>query len=127
MYRLIREIGSGGMGAVYLAERADQEFEQRVTLKLIREMLPGKAALERFRRERQILARLEHPGIARLLDGGVTDSGQPYTVMEHVEGLPIDRYCDEHGLSVADRLRIFLQVAKAVEFAHRSLVLHLDL
>lgn len=126
-YRVLLEIGSGGMGAVYLAERADEEFEQRVALKLIRETLPGKAALERFRRERQILAKLEHPGIARLLDGGVTESGQPYTVMEYVEGLPIDQYCERHELTVAQRLRLFLQVAKAVEFAHRNLVLHLDL
>ncbi|HEV2575677.1 MAG TPA: serine/threonine-protein kinase [Acidobacteriaceae bacterium] len=126
-YRVLHEIGSGGMGAVYLAERADQQFEQRVALKLMREILPGRGALERFRRERQILAKLEHPGIARLLDGGVTDSGQPYAVMEYVEGLPIDQYCERHKLSVADRLRLFLQVAKAVEFAHRNLVLHLDL
>lgn len=126
-YRILREIGSGGMGAVYLAERADQQFEQRVALKLMREVLPGKAALERFRRERQILARLEHPGIARLLDGGVTESGQPFAVMEYVDGVSIEQYCEQQHLSVAERLRLFLKAAKAVEFAHRNLVLHLDL
>ena len=126
-YRILREIGFGGMGAVYLAERADREFEQRVALKLLRNALPGESAIQRFRRERQILAQLEHPGIARLLDGGVTVNGEPYAVMEYVDGIPIDEFCERRRLSVRERLSLFLRVAEAVEFAHRNLILHLDL
>jgi non-specific serine/threonine protein kinase/serine/threonine-protein kinase len=127
-YRVLAELGRGGMGVVYLAERADGEFDRRVALKVV----PAAHAwhrelLERFRRERQILARLDHPAIARLLDGGSTEDGTPYFAMELVEGVPIDRYCDEHELPIRGRLELFLSVCDAVEAAHRSLVVHRDL
>ena len=102
------------MGAVYLAERADAQFEQRVALKLIKRGMDTDAMLARFRSERQILAFLDHPNIARLLDGGTTDDGLPYLVMELVEGVPIDAYCDEHRLSIDERLRLLLRVCGAV-------------
>src|SRR5262249_21211393 len=97
-YRLIEELGHGGIGSVWLAERADGQFEQRVALKLIRRGMDTEDILARFLRERQILAHLTHPNIARLLDGGVSDDGRPYFVMEHVAGTPITRYCDEQRL-----------------------------
>jgi len=125
-YKLIRELGRGGMGTVWLAARADEQFEKRVALKVVRAS-DSDEVLRFFRRERQILAGLEHPNIARLLDGGTTDEGLPYFVMEHVEGVPIDRYCDEHKLSVPERLRLFEGVCSAVQHAHRSLVVHRDL
>ncbi|HEY3586917.1 MAG TPA: serine/threonine-protein kinase [Myxococcaceae bacterium] len=125
-YKLIRELGRGGMGTVWLAARADEQFEKRVALKVVRAS-DSEEVLRFFRRERQILAGLEHPNIARLLDGGTTDDGLPYFVMEHVEGVPIDRYCDEHKLSVPERLRLFEGVCSAVQHAHRSLVVHRDL
>lgn len=126
-WKLVREIGRGGMGTVYLAERAEGDFEQRAALKLIRPGMDSEQILDRFRGERQILARLQHPDIARLLDGGLTDEGRPYFAMEYVEGLPIHRYCDEHRLDVDERLRLFLKVCGAVTYAHRSLVVHRDL
>lgn len=126
-YRLIEEIGRGGMGMVYLAERADRQFEQRVALKLLGGWVRAPAELRRFQRERQILARLQHPHIARLLDGGVTEDGRPYFVMDYVDGIAIDRYCDERRLDVRHRLQMFLDVCAAVEFAHRNLVVHRDL
>ncbi|TVP53881.1 MAG: serine/threonine protein kinase [Gemmatimonadales bacterium] len=126
-WRIVRRIGHGGMGTVYLAERAQGEFEQRAALKLIRRGMDSEQILDRFRRERQILARLEHPEIARLLDGGLTDDGRPYFAMEFVEGRPIDQYCDEEGLGIGDRLRLFLKVCRAVAYAHRVLVVHRDL
>jgi serine/threonine-protein kinase len=125
-YRLLDVIGRGGMGTVYRAERADGQFEQQVALKLMRPGL-SPTATERFHAERQILASLEHPHIARLLDGGVTDGGRPYFVMEHVDGQPIDRYCDTHKLSVDARLQLFTMVCEAVQAAHQSLVVHRDL
>jgi serine/threonine-protein kinase len=125
-YRLISELGRGGMGTVWLAARADEHFEKRVALKVVRGS-DSQEVFRFFRRERQILAGLEHPNIARLLDGGTTEEGLPYFVMEHVEGVPIDRYCDEHKLSVSDRLRLFEGVCSAVQHAHRSLVVHRDL
>jgi serine/threonine-protein kinase len=125
-YQLIRELGQGGMGTVFLAVRADEQFLKKVALKVVR--APDSAeVVEYFRRERQILAGLEHPNIARLLDGGSTDDGVPYFVMEYVEGVPIDRYCDEHQLTVPERLRLFEGVSLAVQYAHRSLVVHRDL
>jgi serine/threonine-protein kinase len=127
-YRMIRPLGHGGMGAVYLAERADGQYEQQVALKLLR--LGGSARkneVQRFRAERQILAGLQHPNIARLLDGGVTDDGQPYLVMEYVEGQSIDRYCDAHRLPVDARLRLFRTVCEAVQQAHRQGIVHRDL
>jgi eukaryotic-like serine/threonine-protein kinase len=126
-YRLLREIGRGGMGAVYLAERADDQFEKQVAVKLLPLGLDGAAARERFLVERQILAQLEHPGIARLLDGGVADDGTPFFVMEHVEGAPITRYCAERNCSLEERLKLFLQLCDAVDYAHRNLVVHRDI
>jgi len=126
-YRLIEEIGSGGMGAVYLAERADGAYEQRVALKVLQECIFTPRLVERFAEERQIMARLSHPGIARLLDGGVTPEGRPFLVLEYVDGRPIDRYCEELELDTAAILRLFLKVADAVQSAHQQLVLHLDL
>ena len=126
-YRLIEEIGRGGMGRVWLAARADGQFDQRVALKLVKRGMDSEEILARFLRERQILARLEHPNIARLLDGGVSDDGRPYFVMEHVAGNPITEYCDSRKLSVEERLRLFAVAARAVAFAHRNLVVHRDI
>jgi tetratricopeptide (TPR) repeat protein len=126
-YRLLEEIGRGGMGAVWLAERADGQFEQRVALKLIKRGMDSDEILARFLRERQILARLEHPDIARLLDGGVSADGRPYFVMEYVAGVPITRYCDERQLSIEARLTLFAAACRAVQYAHRNLVVHRDL
>jgi serine/threonine-protein kinase len=126
-YRLVREIGRGGMGTVYLAERVEGGFEQRVALKLVHASLGSEEMLERFRRERQILARLEHPGIARLLDGGVTADGQPWFAMELVEGEPITRWAARRELPVSARLELFVQVCEAVQWAHGGLVVHRDL
>ncbi len=126
-YRVVREIGRGGMGAVYLAERDDGQFRQRVALKLIKRGMDTDLVLRRFRAERQILASLDHPNIARLLDGGTTDDGRPYFVMEHVDGRPIDEYADAHRLSVSERLRLFLPVCAAVACAHRQRVVHRDI
>lgn len=126
-YRLIEMIGRGGMGEVYLAERADGEFQQTVAVKLLRSGFENAQAVARFRAERGILARLEHPGIARLLDGGVTEEGFPFLAMEFVRGEPITRFCEEKNLSIEDRLRLFVHVCRAVDFAHRSLVVHRDL
>lgn len=126
-YRLIEELGRGGMGAVYLAERADGAYQHRVALKVLQEGIATPRMAERFREERQILARLSHPGIARLLDGGVTSDGRPYLVLEHVDGQTIDKYCDAAKLDTEARLRLFLKVAEAVQSAHQQFVLHLDL
>ena len=125
-YRLLREIGHGGMGVVYDAERDDGQFRRRVAIKIIRRG-SDPALLQRILAERQILAGLDHPNIARLLDGGVTPDGRPYLVMEHVDGLPIDVYCERMRLTVPERLALFVTVARAVDFAHRSLVVHRDL
>ncbi|MGQ0702540.1 MAG: tetratricopeptide repeat protein [Gemmatimonadales bacterium] len=126
-YRLIQEIGRGGMGTVWLAERADGQFEQRVALKLVKRGMDTDEILARFLRERQILARLEHPHIARLLDGGVSSDGRPYFAMEFVAGQPITSYCDEKRLAVKERLRLFASACHAVHYAHQSLVVHRDI
>ena len=126
-YRLVEEIGRGGMGTVWLAERSDGQFEQRVALKLVKRGMDSDEILSRFLRERQILARLEHANIARLLDGGVSEDGRPYFVMEFVPGVPVTRYCNERRLPVEARLRLFVSVCHAVQFAHRSLVVHRDI
>jgi len=126
-YRLLKELGSGGMGTVYLAERDDREFEQRVAIKVIQHRLQSEEVVRLFRRERQILATLNHPSIARLVDGGVTTEGKPFFVMEYVDGIPIDAYCRSHKLSMRDRLKLFLPVCDAVQFAHQNLVVHRDL
>ncbi len=125
-WRLLRRLGSGGMGAVHLAERADGHFEQRAAIKLIRGFA-GEETAALLARERQILAGLEHPHIARLLDGGATPSGQPYLVMACVEGVPIDRYASEQQLDLRARLELFRLVCLAVQFAHQRLVVHCDL
>ncbi|MEM9998939.1 MAG: protein kinase, partial [Bacteroidota bacterium] len=132
-YRLVREIGRGGMGTVWLAERADGLFEQRVAVKLMRAGVVSDDQHRRFRAERRILAGLDHPHIARLLDGGVTAPapgarvGQPYLVMEYVEGVPITTYCRERALPLADRLALVRTVCETVAYAHQNLVVHRDL
>ena len=126
-FRVVRDIGEGGMGAVYLAERADGLFEQCVAIKLVRRGMYTALVLKQFGAERQILASLDHPNIARLLDGGTTDDGQPYFAMEYVDGQRIDAYADARHLSVPDRLRLFLKVCDAVAYAHRRLVIHRDI
>jgi tetratricopeptide (TPR) repeat protein/tRNA A-37 threonylcarbamoyl transferase component Bud32 len=126
-YRVVRQIGRGGMGAVYLAERADGQYEQRVALKVIKRGMDTEQVLVRFRAERQILASLDHPNIARLLDGGSTDQGVPFFAMEYIEGEPVDAWCTRRELSVEDRLRLFLQVCGAVAYAHQNLVVHRDI
>jgi serine/threonine-protein kinase len=126
-YRLDALIGRGGMGEVYRARRADEEYEHEVAVKIVRSGLPPFEMVRRFRQERQILARLEHPNVATLLDGGVTAEGQPYLVMQYVRGAPITEYADAHRLSIPDRLRLFVTVCRAVQFAHSNLVVHRDL
>jgi Serine/threonine protein kinase len=126
-YSIVRELGRGGMGAVYLAERADGQYQHRVALKLIKRGMDTEQVLTRFRSERQILASLDHPNIARLLDGGSTDQGLPFFAMEYIDGEPIDTYAGRAGLSVEDRLRLFLQVCGAVAYAHQNLVIHRDI
>ena len=124
-FRVVREIGRGGMGRVFLGERADGQFEQRVALKLLQHATPG--LMHRFLEERRILALLEHPGIARLIDGGIAADGLPYIAMEFVGGEPIDEYCAARGLSLESRIAIFAAVCDAVSYAHSHLVIHRDL
>ncbi len=126
-YELVRELGSGGMGEVYLARRVDAEFEQQVAIKLIRSGQDSAAVVRRFRAERQILANLDHPNIAKLLDGGRTAQGQPYFVMEYVAGLPITDYCDQHRLRIRERIELFLQACEGVQHAHQNAIIHRDL
>ena len=126
-YRIVRELGRGGMGTVYLAERADEQFEQRVAVKLIQRGLDDEHVRRRFLSERSILASLQHPSIARLYDGGHTDDGRPFLVMEYVDGRPIDAYCDTMRLSINDRLKLFQSVCDAVQYAHQNLIVHRDL
>ena len=124
-FRVVREIGRGGMGRVFLGERADGQFEQRVAIKLIQHGTPG--IIRRFVEERRILALLEHPGIARLVDGGITAGSLPYFAMELVDGEPIDRYCDTRNLTLDQRLELFSSVCEAVTYAHQHLIIHRDL
>jgi non-specific serine/threonine protein kinase/serine/threonine-protein kinase len=126
-YQIIDELGRGGMGDVYLAVRADDEYQKRVAIKVVQHDFGNPEILRRFRNERQILAGLDHPYIARLLDGGTTPEGMPYVVMEYVEGEPIDRYCENHRLSVDERLKLFRKVCGAVHYAHQNLIVHRDL
>jgi eukaryotic-like serine/threonine-protein kinase len=126
-YRIVRELGRGGMGTVYLGERADAQFEMRVAIKVIKRGMDSDAVLQRFRHEQQILAGLEHPYIARLLDGGTTGEGLPYFVMEYVDGQPIDEYCRTRQLSIDARLKLIRQVCAAVSYAHQHLVVHRDI
>lgn len=126
-YRAINQIGSGGMGSVYLAERADGVFEQKVALKVVKPGMNSHEIITRFEEERQILARLQHPNIARLLDGGISELGLPYFTMEYVEGKPITEYCDEKNLTIEQRLELFKKVCEAVLYAHQNLVIHRDI
>ena len=126
-YRIIRRIGRGGMGAVYLAGRDDDQYKKQVALKIIKRGMDSEEILQRFKTERQILATLVHPNIARLLDGGVTEDGLPYFVMEFIQGLPIDEYCNRHKLNTRERLILFQKVCTAVQYAHRNLIVHRDL
>lgn len=126
-YRVEREIGRGGMGRVFLARRADDEFDKVVAIKLIKRGFDTDEIISRFKHERRILAALDHPYITRLFDGGTTEDGRPYLVMEYVEGLPLTRYCDEKRLSIDERLKLFLKVCEAVTYAHINLVVHRDL
>ena len=126
-YRLTRLIGHGGMGAVYLGVRDDDQYQKQVAIKLLKRGMDTAFMLSRFRQERQILANLEHPFIARLMDGGATDDGLPYFVMEYVDGVPITKYCARKNLSVPERLRLFRLVCEAVQHAHQNLVVHRDL
>ncbi|MHC5003197.1 MAG: serine/threonine-protein kinase [Planctomycetota bacterium] len=126
-YRLVERIATGGMGIVYRGVRVDESFALQVAVKLVGSEVDSAALLERFCTERRTLAALAHPNIARLLDGGTTDDGMPYLVMELIRGCPIDTYCDEHRLSIAERLELFATVCRAVHFAHQNLVVHRDL
>lgn len=126
-YTILDELGHGGMGSVYLAERTDGQYDRRVALKLLRTGFTTETQTRRFLTERQILANLIHKNIARLLDGGVTQDGQPWFAMEFIDGLPIDQYCDKKKLSVEKRLQLFSNVCNAVQYAHRKLIVHRDL
>jgi serine/threonine-protein kinase len=126
-WRVLERVGVGGMGSVFRAERADGDFEQEAALKIVKKGMDSENVVARFRQERQILARLNHPNIASLLDGGVTKDGRPYFAMEFVDGLPITDYCDQRRLNVQERLGLFQKACDAVHFAHQNLVVHRDL
>ncbi|HET9863611.1 MAG TPA: protein kinase, partial [Steroidobacteraceae bacterium] len=123
-YRIVGTLGTGGMGDVFRAVRDDDQYRAEVAIKLMRADVRDNLAEQRFRNERQILAKLDHRNIARLLDGGATPGGVPYVVMELVQGEPIDQYCDARELTVRDRVQLFLQVCAAVSYAHQHLVVH---
>ena len=125
-YKILEEIGHGGMGTVYLASRRD-DFEKRVALKLIKRGMDTNSVLKRFMLERQILARLEHPNIANLLDGGSTEDGLPFLVMEYVKGLPVTKFCASGALNIEERLDLFQKICSAVSYAHQNLIVHRDL
>jgi len=127
VWKIKNRIGAGGMGAVFLADRVDEQYSQSVAVKILGSQLLDSNAAIRFRTERQILANLNHPHIATLIDGGVTDTDLPYLVMEFVDGMRIDEYCDTNNLSIKDRIDLFKTVCEAVDFAHRNLVVHCDL
>jgi serine/threonine-protein kinase len=124
---VLRVIGSGGIGTVYLAERLLGGAPQRVAVKVLSPHAAGRHFVERFHREQHILGMLDHPNITRLLDAGLSDTGHPYLVMDFVEGVHLDEYCDRESLGVQARVKLFLQVCEAIAYAHRSLVVHLDL
>jgi len=126
-YQLIREVGRGGMGTVFLAERADGEYRKQVAIKLVNRVANSKLIMRRFKAERQILANLEHPNIANLLDGGTTEDGCPYLVMEYIQGEPIDIYCQTRQLSIREKLELYIKVCTAIHYAHQNLIVHRDL
>ena len=126
-YKIIEEIATGGMGTVFLAERSDGLFERKVALKIIKPGLSTIPIIRRFQQERQVLANLQHHNIARLFDGGVTEDKRPFFTMEYVDGIPIDKYCDENKLTIRKRLDLFIKVCDAVQYAHNNLVIHRDL
>ncbi|MEL6844263.1 MAG: serine/threonine-protein kinase, partial [Bacteroidota bacterium] len=126
-YRIQTHLGSGGMGSVYQAERVEGEFQQQVALKVVQKGLLSDQLLPQFQAERQILARLQHPHIARLYDGGISETGEPYFTMELVDGLPLTDYAGQQQLDEKGKLRLFLQVCEAMQYAHRQLIVHLDL
>jgi TolB-like protein/Flp pilus assembly protein TadD len=126
-YRIEREIGRGGMGAVYEASRADNEFNKTAAIKLVKRGMDTDFILRRFRKERQILAALDHPHIGGLLDGGTTEDGLPYFVMEYIEGQPLYSYCDSHQLNITERLKLFRSICDAVHYAHQKQVVHRDI
>lgn len=126
-YRVVREIGQGGMAVVYLGERDDQNYRKQVAIKMVKPGIDTEQVLHRFRNERQTLAALDHSNIVKLLDGGSSEEGSPFLVMEYVEGLPIDHYCNLHKLAIDERLRLFCEVCSAVQYAHEKLVIHRDL
>lgn len=126
-YKITKPLGEGGMGAVFLGERNDGEFEQEVAIKLLKQGFVSKVALSRFVSERKILARLHHRFIAQLLDGGTTEEGMPFLIMEYVEGLPLLEYCREKNLGLKERLELFQNICSAVQYAHQHLVIHRDL
>ena len=126
-YRVVEQIAAGGMGTVYLAKRSDEEFEHTVAIKFLTTGLATDELKSRFLSERQILAQLNHPNVARLLDGGTTDVGVPYLVMEFIEGLPIDEFCESKKLNTRQRLRLFQRICAAVQYAHQNLVIHRDI
>jgi non-specific serine/threonine protein kinase/serine/threonine-protein kinase len=126
-YKILRSLGQGGMGSVFLAARADDQYRKQVAIKLIRKDIANEFVLHRFLNERQILAALDHPNIARLLDGGKTEDGLPYLVMDYIEGLSLPDYCDQNRLNTEERLRLFQQLCDAVQYAHQRLVIHRDI
>lgn len=126
-FNIIKEAGSGGMGIVYIGQRDDKEFEQKVAIKILRNGLTTEYLVKRFQKERQTLANLQHPNIAKLFDGGTTDDDLPYLIMEFIDGIPITDYCDEHNLNIKQRLKLFQAVCDAVQYAHQNLVVHRDI
>lgn len=126
-WRILRQIGEGGMSTVYLAERADGQFDRKVAVKLLHGIMPGQTMHRRILQEQQILARLQHPYIAQLFDAGITDEGRPYFILEYVEGAPVTQWCNDRQLDLNKRLNIFIQVCEAVQYAHQKLIVHRDL
>src|SRR5216683_577991 len=127
LYKISKEIGHGGMGTVYLATRDDDQYQKQVAIKVVKRGMDTDLVVDRFRNERQILASFDHPNIARLLDGGSTETGLPYFIMEYIEGQAIDEYCDDRRLSTVARLELFRTVCSAVQYAHQHLVIHRDI
>ena len=126
-YKIVREIGEGGMGTVFLAERNDGEFEQKVAVKVARQIVADKQTVKRFMFDRQVLASLNHPFIAQLHDGGIADDGSPFLIMEYIEGKSITDFADENSLNIKERLELFVQVCDGVTYAHRNLIVHRDI